>query len=75
MTTEIEIENLFYTSKNINSYLEQLKLMNLNSNECIPIIYMRCCVFYLGICAEDEDFEDAHSFLFSLKEMATITAG
>ena len=74
MTTKIEIENLFYTLKNINSYLEQLKLMNLNSNECVPIIYMRYCVFDLGICAED-DFEDAHSFLFSLKEMATITAG
>ena len=75
LTTEIEFENLFYTLKNLNSYLEQLKLMNLTSNECIPIIYMRYCVFDLGICAEDEDFEDALNFIFSLKEVATLTAG
>ena len=74
LTTEIEFENLFYTLKNLNSYLEQLKLMNLTSNECIPIIYMRYCVFDLGICAEDEDFEDALSFIFSLKQLATLTS-
>ena len=75
LTTEIEFENMFYTLKNLNSYLEQLKLMNLNSNECIPIIYISYCVFDLGICAEDEDFEDALSLILSLKEVATLTAG